>query len=398
MRILCIVYFDTSKHTGHVAHARGILHALNRKGHEVHILAPGWDDPPSPSMTITRVWQWRRRGFYTMTYALAVLPKLLMLLLRDRPDVVYARYFNFLFPLALLTRLFRTPMVVEHNAETTTEHKMYRRGWFSRVFNDFAERALLAASDGSIAVTESIVRSWRSRPSLANVRAVVIRNGVDINIYKPLDRELCKAELGLDTSRRYICYVGAFSPAQGISYLLEAFRLLTDEFPNAGLVLVGAENNEADSPQFKDALREHAGRLVIVKAVPEAIAAKYICAGEVCIAPYTKSVALYETNTEAGAPMNRDPLKIYSYMACGRPVVASHFREAGEQLSKIGAGVPVAPEDPVSIKNALASLLRDPESAAAMGARGRAHAEIYCTWDFVAEQTLSFIELVKTRQ
>ena len=99
MRILCIVYFDTSKHTGYVAHARGLLNALNRQGHEVQILAPGWDEPSSASMTVTRVWQWRRRGFYTLTYVLAVYPKLLVELIRKRPDVVYAIYLNFLFHL-----------------------------------------------------------------------------------------------------------------------------------------------------------------------------------------------------------------------------------------------------------------------------------------------------------
>jgi glycosyltransferase involved in cell wall biosynthesis len=389
MKILCVVYFDSAKQTGHVAHARGLFKSLAREGHELHIVAPGWDTQAA-GVKVTNVWQWKRSGFYTLTYMLAALPRIAMALIKERPDVVYARYFNFLFVPALVSRLLGVPMVVEHNADSQTEHVIYGRGRVSRALHDLAERLLLALSNGSIAVTDSIVESWRKRNfKVRNV--LVVRNGVDAGVYRPLEREACRAAIGLSPARPYVCYVGSFSEVQGLRFLLSAFEGLLERFPDTGLLLVGAESSELRKPLFVEAQRTFGERLLLVPAVPADKAAMYIGAADVCVAPYTKGAALSPTTCAFGDPMKGDPLKIYSYMAGARPIVASYFREAGKQVESIGAGLAVPPEDPEQLCSALERLLGDPAMAAEMGQRGRAYVEGHATWDIVARRTIDFV-------
>jgi glycosyltransferase involved in cell wall biosynthesis len=287
-------------------------------------------------------------------------------------------------------------MVVEHNADSQTEHVIYRRGWLSRTFHDLAERLLLALSNGSIAVTESIVESWRNRGfKVRNV--LVVRNGVDADVYRPLERQTCRDNLKLSMARRYICYVGSFSEVQGLRFLLLAFERLLERLPDVGLVLVGAESSELRKPLFVEAQRSLGERLVLVPAVPADKAAMYIGAADVCAAPYTRGAALSPTTCAFGDPMKGDPLKIYSYMAGARPIVASYFREAGKQVEAIGAGLAVPPEDHEALCDALERLLRDPEMAAEMGRRGRAYVEGHATWDIVAKRTVDFVRELEAR-
>ena len=75
---------------------------------------------------------------------------------------------------------------------------------------------------------------------------------------------------------------------------------------------------------------------------------------------------------ERGLARSSVPSKLYSILAAGRPVVASV--DAGTEVARVveraGAGLAVPPDDPEAFTKALATLLDDPDAAAAMGAPG----------------------------
>jgi glycosyltransferase involved in cell wall biosynthesis len=64
------------------------------------------------------------------------------------------------------------------------------------------------------------------------------------------------------------------------------------------------------------------------------------------------------------------PVKLFEYMAAGRPIVYAGRGIAADLLREIGCAETVPPEDPRAIKDAVAGLLSDPRRMRELGERG----------------------------
>lgn len=84
------------------------------------------------------------------------------------------------------------------------------------------------------------------------------------------------------------------------------------------------------------------------------------------------------------------PNRLFEYMYCGLPVVATDFPELRKIIEKTECGILVDSEDPQSIANGFIQLLKDPIKAKEMGNKGRKaieekygyHIDIRNTFDF----------------
>ncbi len=74
-------------------------------------------------------------------------------------------------------------------------------------------------------------------------------------------------------------------------------------------------------------------------------------------------------------------------MACGTPVVATAAGALPEVLAAGGGGLLVPREDPEALAKAIATLLEQPQTRLALGARARSGIEAAFAWPAVAERT-----------
>jgi glycosyltransferase involved in cell wall biosynthesis len=81
---------------------------------------------------------------------------------------------------------------------------------------------------------------------------------------------------------------------------------------------------------------------------------------DVCVAPFLKEA------------VERSPVKIFDYLACGKPVVATDVGETSGFFADSGAVMIVPPEDPAALAQGLNSLLENETLRAEMGEKGRA--------------------------
>ena len=88
------------------------------------------------------------------------------------------------------------------------------------------------------------------------------------------------------------------------------------------------------------------------------------------------------------------PLKLYEYMACGKPVIASSLAGLSDVVSEGNCGILVAPEDPEDLASAVRRIAENPEQAKSMGTRGRKLAEERYSWSTQARRLDSFIRVL----
>ena len=95
------------------------------------------------------------------------------------------------------------------------------------------------------------------------------------------------------------------------------------------------------------------------------------------VVPPERVPALYAA-ADAGVVLLRDrpifagalPTKLLECLAAGRPAVLSARGEAAELLTRSGAGLVTAPEDPAALADAFRTLHADPALRARLGAAG----------------------------
>jgi len=107
---------------------------------------------------------------------------------------------------------------------------------------------------------------------------------------------------------------------------------------------------------------------VVYEEVP-----RHIAAADVCTAPMTRE------RLRSGS----SAIKVYEYLACGRPVVASRIPGL-EFLESEDLGKLVPPEDAHALAAALEGVLSDAAWRRAAGERGRAFVLEHASWAAVA--------------
>ncbi|MFO0707240.1 MAG: glycosyltransferase family 4 protein [Nitrospira sp.] len=213
-------------------------------------------------------------------------------------------------------------------------------------------------------------REWGLDP----LRWAVIRNGVDSAVNVPCDKSAARRRLGLEADRLYIGFVGGFFPWHGLDTLVEAMAIVRREAPDATLLLVGEGQTK---PSLESLVRERKleDSIRFVGRVDFGDVSSWIGASDICVVLH-RPVRFY-----AG-----DSMKLWEYLACARPIVASEGEGYGDFVVQLGAGLSVKGDCAADLAEALLRLLGDPQMAERMGLAGRAAVVHAHTWDVRARE------------
>lgn len=199
--------------------------------------------------------------------------------------------------------------------------------------------AAAEAADGLLAVSDSLKDEMIERGMPAD-KIRVHHTGVDLDLYRPVDRAAAKAALGVKGP--LLVTVGALIERKGQSFALDALTRL----PGATLLLIG------DGPD-RASLEGQAERLGIASRArflgsrpPEEVA-QLIAAADVMLLP-TRAEGIANVWVEA--------------LACGTPVVTCDAGGAREVIDTRAAGRVVAREAEALAEGAREVLIHSPEA------------------------------------
>jgi glycosyltransferase involved in cell wall biosynthesis len=208
-------------------------------------------------------------------------------------------------------------------------------------------------------------------------RVIVLSNGVDIDVIRPMPRQEAIGRAGLDVNARYVVFCGRFESWGDFDTLLAAFSLVHGELADARLVLVG------DGPE-RGLIEARCAELQLTETT--------ILTGFVedrtriadLIGAATVTVICYRDGFVGS------PIKLAEYLAAGRAVIAKDTPGMRTALEETGAGI-VVPGDPQAMAAAIVALL-DRTRADALGAIGRRLAEERYSWRSIVQRTLPLFE------
>ncbi|MGD8537096.1 MAG: glycosyltransferase family 4 protein [Candidatus Aminicenantes bacterium] len=243
------------------------------------------------------------------------------LLLRNRYDLVFSHEEGALFGV-ILSKLSRTPHIYDMHSSLPQQLENFnfsRSRLLKRIFISM-ERFILKNSRAIIVICLDLLKQVEKEGYAA--KAILLENFIDFETEEFTQEEIRqKREEFVPKDKKIVLYAGNFQPYQGISLLLEA----ASQFQNDRVVFLLVGESPAAVEREKEKARELgiAEKVFFTGQVPPAQMPLFIGLADVLVSP-----RLSGTNT---------PLKIYSFLKSGKPLVATnlwtHTQVLNDQIS-----------------------------------------------------------------
>ena len=208
----------------------------------------------------------------------------------------------------------------------------------------------------------NICHSDYTRSKYLNIGIPADKLGCIHNGYEPerlqeqLPVEEAKRKIGLSPDRKTVVYTGRINRKKGLDLVIAAARALSD----IQFVLVGSYG---DGPI--EALAKNVPNVAIVPFQPADKLADYLFAADLLLLPPS-----WEPLAKYGSTVL--PLKLFFYMAAGRPILAGQTPDVQEVLRHGDNAFLCPPDNVAALVDGIRAVLGDPSHAARLAAKALA--------------------------
>jgi len=330
---------------------RELVTTLGALGHSVDVLTIHLgSDITAPGVRIIRTRAFSRfirfvppgYSHQKMVLDFVILTKALGLILRNRYDVVHcveeSSYFISWF------RWLRKFIFI-HDMDSDIPHQLKYSGEVTNRFIlqlvKMMDRIALSRADAVVTIcpvfTDAVKRSFPDKP-VFQIEDVSVSDEIPPS---------CGHAAG-----QTVIYTGNLEAYQGLGILLDGFRKIQGKWPDARLLIVGGEEGEVR--EMKERYREP--RIVFAGKKPVSEMPRVLQTADILVSPRASG-----ENT---------PYKIYSYLASGKPTLATHITSHTQILHDGEDALLVDPTEQ-GIAEGLDLLLGNADLARKIGAGGR---------------------------
>lgn len=304
---------------------------------------------------------------------------------RHKADVIITRS-NMCFGTYLVSRIRGIPLIREWHADFLDEAQILFKGRklkmaMAKVLQNWM-MFFLSRSHGVIFNNPRLEAYYKKNYPGMNYSSTVVENGTDPVMFRPMDQDAARRELGLDQDAKYLLFLGSMSPWHGVDYILDVFESIGahDSTTAYRLLLVGGGG--AAEGRLKELCRDNQSIIVVGQVRPDQ-ARTYIAAADLCLLP------VRDQRVSPGSP-----LKLFDYAACGRPIAAqSDVPGYADIVEKHGLGFGVDFTQPKEAAESIMNFIRN-ENLSHYEKHNRKMAEQHLTWTSVVQRWLAFSETV----
>jgi len=380
-RILCIAPQPFYTDRGTPIAVRHVIKAFTESGAKVDLLTyPIGEDIEQPGLRIFRIPNLIKAqkipiGFSVRKLVLdtILIPAIWNRLSRESYSCIHAVE-EAAFPAVIAGRWKNVPVVYDMQSslpEQLKAHPFFRSSVVQKGLH-ICERWLLRNANLVIcfAGLEKYVR--KVNPSTPVMEWYFPSQHVEVG---PDEVNRLREDLMLDPDSQVVLYTGSFEAYQELHRLIEALRKIVACLPKTVFVLVGINESEklALSADSKDLLKR--GSLRLLPRIPRSEIPKFLAMAHVLVSPRLNVQNL--------------PLKIFDYLAAGKPIVAIDSPTTRTVLNEDRA-VMVDPSAN-DLGEAITLLLQNPDRAKRLGEAARIYADQHLGWN-------AFVDLVSEVQ
>lgn len=216
-----------------------------------------------------------------------------------------------------------------------------------------------------ITVSECSRRDIASAFGRAPNSTTVIANGIDTELFRPLPAISREPQLLITTA-------SSDQPLKGLSVLLRAFAQLNEQYPTLQLLVIGKLKPDGITERELNDL-QLAERVTFVTGISTSAIVEHYARATIAVVP-----SLYEG---FGLPAGEA-------MACGVPLICSDGGALPEVVGQ--AAYLVKAGNVEALREAIHTLLEEPNRRAQMALAGRTHMVQQFSWSVVAQQLVAY--------
>ena len=289
-----------------------------------------------------------------------ILFSILRLIFRRDVDIVYTRHSLGLWAIPFL-RLLRPflPIVYEDH-----DYFLNKLVWLKKI--------LLSFTNG-IVVTSTLKEEAFVKEGISPEKLLAVQNGVDI------DRFIIEAEPVCEDGLWHVYYVGNLFERKGVYTLVEAVGLLPTRYILH--VVGGSEETMAPFTEYIKGKKMNGNVRVHGYIEPTKIP-EVMSHAHVLVLPNSGKNMLSEKFTS--------PLKMFEYMATGRPIVATEVVAIQEVLKHEYNAFLVKPDNPQALADGIQAVCEDQQRARLLGENAKRDV-LNFTWNARTKKIVSFM-------
>jgi glycosyltransferase involved in cell wall biosynthesis len=344
------------------------LKALSELGHQVDLVTyPIGRDVAIPNLRIFRAWRppFVSRVRIGPSLTKVVLDGLMLFTIlgrisRERYDAIHSHEEMGLVGV-WLAKWLRIPHLYDMHSslpQQLSNFKYSRSGALRKVFT-WAEEQMVHGSQSVITICQELQDTVVEMG--AGDRSLLIENvmGGDVDEAPSRPTSEIRTAWGIAPDAPLALYTSTFEAYQGVDMLIDAAAILAKSRPHTRILVVGGEPQQVDRARARARAQGAADVMVFTGQQPAREIPSFVQACDVLVSPRIRG-----TNT---------PLKIYSYLRSGRPILATNLLTHTQVLTPDIAAL-VTPE-PQPFADALAALLDNPVARQRLAERARAVAD-----------------------
>jgi len=225
------------------------------------------------------------------------------------------------------------------------------------------------------------------RGEVANEKTIEVSWAANTQMFNPsVNAEDVIEEYDLE-DKHVILYTGSFAPWHGVEDIIKAAKIVTGNVKNIIFFMVGTG---PEMPRYKGTVSQlNLGDFFIFTGPKEyEKIPQFICASDITLAPFNPE--RNELMREHGFYFT--PLKIFEYMACGKPLISTSVGNVKNIIEDGVSGILVPPGNSDALAKNILRLLSDEDLRKKLGSNAREVVETKYSWKMHVERLQEIFE------